>query len=95
MTLLIFLILSLATFRILRLIIEDAVLEGFREWVWKRFPPETSKLGYILTCYWCLGFWISGIVVVLYLIVPIPTLIGALILAISAAAGLIDRKLNE
>jgi len=90
-----FIILALAVYRLAHLFIEDYLLEPFREWVWNRYPPESSKLGYILTCYWCLGLWFSLFVVVLYLVLPVPTLIGATILAISAVVGLIDHWKNN
>jgi len=87
-------LLPIAVFRLCRLIIEDRLTEGFRELIWKKWPPETTLIGYFLTCYWCLSLWFALIMVVLYLLWPIPTLIVAAILAISAIASLIDHKLN-
>ena len=84
-------ILAFAIYRIAHFIIEDFLFEPVREWVWSRFPPETTKTGYLFTCYWCLGFWISLFVIGLYLILPVPTLIGAAVLALSAVVGLIDH----
>lgn len=87
-------LLPIAIFRLCRLVIEDRLLETPREAVWKRFPPESSYLGYLITCYWCLSLWFAAIMVVLVLFFPIPTLIVAGILAFSAIASLMDQKLN-
>ena len=44
---------ALATYRLTRLITTDTITEPLREMWWRRFPPETSKLGYIPTCDHC------------------------------------------
>lgn len=53
---------ALATKRTTRLIVDDAVLEDLRKQVWKRFPPEDSLLGYLITCHACSSVWAAGIV---------------------------------
>jgi Protein of unknown function (DUF1360) len=85
-----FIILALAAYRITHFFIEDYLFNTPREAIFRRFPPETHKLGYLFTCPWCFGFYVSIFMVVCYLIVPIPTLVGASILAISAIVGLLD-----
>ena len=89
------LILALAVFRICRLLIEDEILSGPRDRFWARFPPESTKIGYLLTCYWCLSIWVAIPVVALYLFVPWLAIPVAAVFALSAVAALVDRKLNN
>jgi|APGre2960657373_1045057.scaffolds.fasta_scaffold16748_4 hypothetical protein len=90
-----FIILALAVYRASRLIIEDTVLDSFRNWVWSRFTPDRGGIGYLLTCYWCVSFWISSLVIVSYIIVPIPTIAVCAVFALSAGAGIITAWLDK
>ena len=92
LTLLHVFLLALGTHRLARLIIEDAILETPREALFKRFPPETTRIGYLLTCYWCLSIWIALIFVLCYILVPTATLVAALILTISSVTGLLSER---
>ncbi len=83
-----FVILALAAFRLTHLITTDAIADGFRTKVWKKFPPST-KIGYLITCNWCTGFWVSVFLIISYLVLPVATLVVSLILAIAASVGLI------
>jgi hypothetical protein len=87
-------ILALAVYRITRLIIEDAVTERLREAVWSRFDASRG-IGYLITCYWCTGFWVASLLVLLFIIVPVPTMAASLILALSALAGIIAARLDR
>ena len=58
---------ALATFRIARLITEDSIFDDVREWVWKKHPPESTKVGYFLTCPHCVSVWAAGVVAVSHL----------------------------
>jgi hypothetical protein len=82
-------LLGLATYRLTRLFTRDEILSGFRDWFWEKYPPETKKLGYVLTCEWCLSIWVASLLQLSRIIIPIPTNIVALILAMSAIAGLL------
>jgi Protein of unknown function (DUF1360) len=93
-TLVTFAILALAAFRLTHLVTTDAIADGFRTWVWKKFPPMT-KIGYLITCNWCTGFWVSIFLVVFYLVLPVATLVVSLILAISASVGLISAWIER
>ena len=88
------LILILAAFRLTHLITTDAIADGFRTSVWKKFPPAT-KIGYLITCNWCTGFWVSIFLVIFYLILPLATLVVSLVLAISASIGLISAWIER
>lgn len=83
-----FLIYGLAVYRITRLFTRDTILSGFRDWWWKRFPPEKSKLGYLLTCEWCFSFWTASVVYISAMIIPELVLVYS-VFALSAIAGLL------
>ena len=85
-------IFGLAGYRITRLLLWDHVLDGFRAWVWRRRPPERGGIGYLLTCPWCTGFWVSSLLVIAYIIVPGPTMVVAVVFAISAVIGLLAAR---
>lgn len=87
-------VLALAAYRLTRFLVEDHLFNGLREWVWKRWNPGT-KLGYLFTCYWCMGFWMSSFVVVGYILVPSVMFIVALVLALSAAVGIISKIVDR
>lgn len=89
-----FLILSLATFRLARLLTTDVIFEDFREWIWRKKPPHT-KFGYLFTCNWCMSIWTASLIVICYTIVPIATLAVCSVLALSAVAGLITTRLDN
>lgn len=89
-----FVVLSLATFRLARLLVVDHIFEWLRELVWKRFPPSTY-FGYFFTCVWCTSIWTASLVVICYTIVPTATVVVALIFALSAVAGLVSTRLDN
>lgn len=88
-----FILLSLATYRLTRLVLLDEIAEPLRERIWKRFPPHT-KFGYLFTCFWCFGFWASILVVVLYLLVPPIAYVVSLVLSISAVVGIVSSRMD-
>ncbi|MDQ6422900.1 DUF1360 domain-containing protein [Paenibacillus sp. LHD-117] len=53
-----------------------------------------SWIGYLLSCYWCSGIWVSLLVVALYWLVPqsYPLLVA---LAVAGAAALIESKVSS
>ena len=87
MTLLEFVILALATYRITRLITTDALFEPVRERIWKRFSLST-RIGYLVTCNWCMSFWVGSFVVLSAMIVTELVIVYA-VFAVSAVAGLL------
>lgn len=65
---LVFLLLVFAVYRITRLLTLDTLLDRPRAAWWRRFPPEPPKphpLGYIFTCPFCAGAYVTGAVVVI------------------------------
>lgn len=82
-------LLGLATYRLTRLITRDEIFSNFRDWVWEKRPPDSSKLGYLLTCEWCMSIWVASLLQISRMIIPIPTNIVVTVLALSAIAGLL------
>lgn len=89
-----YLILALASYRATRLITTDEITEPIRNWIWKKWPPSTM-FGYLFTCNWCTGFWISTMLVVGALLVPTAAYVVSLVLSISAIVGLISAHLDR
>lgn len=88
-----FLVLALACHRATRLVTTDAIFNGLRERFWRRFPPESTRLGYLSTCDWCTSVWVGSALTISYTIFPTATLIASLPLALSAVAGNLAARL--
>ena len=88
-TLLQFVILGLATYRITRLFTRDTITSALRNVFWKKFPPESTYIGYLSTCEWCFSFWIAAGITGAFILAPSVTSIIAIIYAVSAVAGLL------
>lgn len=58
--LLAFVVLVLASARATRVIVYDEIAQPLRAWVLTKYPLP-SKPGKLVTCYWCAGFWVSGL----------------------------------
>lgn len=84
-----FVVFALAAFRLTRIITTDTVADNFRQWVWSKYDPST-KIGYLITCNWCTGFWVSLLVVAGASVLPQLTFVVSLVLAISALVGLLS-----
>ena len=98
-------LLALAVFRIYRLIAEDTILDGPRrkilrlgnEWMKEGDKvPETFRAHWsaFITCPWCLGFWLSLLAWVAWLIFPTETVFLAVPWALSAAVALVAKNLD-
>lgn len=88
-----FMLLALATHRVTRLITTDTIFSGLREKIWNKWPP-TTKFGYFFTCNWCAGLWVSAVAITCYMLVPYPTYVVSLVLAVSSVVGIISNKLD-
>jgi len=83
---------TLATYRLTKLIRDDKITEDFRDWVWKNHPPESTKVGYLLTCPWCLSFYFGAGVSLSRMIAPRTTEVVLEALAFSALTGMIVER---
>lgn len=107
-----FVLLALIAYRTWRLIAEDDILERPRYWLvrlprgWEEgdaIPKEyREKLALFITCPWCAGAWVSGVIYLAYLATlgewpdsseEVATGIGVWF-AISASVGLIRSTLD-
>ena len=92
LTLTTILLLALAIFRITRLIAYDTITEGLRSRFFEEMEEDsetylipTGFVGKLISCHWCVGFWVSVIVYLGYVLIPI---IANHIIIIFALAGL-------
>lgn len=77
----------IAVYRITKLIIDDEILHEFREKVWEKYPPESTKIGYLITCPWCTSIWAGIVIFTLRKIDPNFTDYLSSILTASAVTG--------
>lgn len=86
------LIMALAVTRLTLLVTTDAITAPVRERIWRRYPPERSRYGYLITCNWCTSIYTATAIVSMYRITEGPTLFVSAILALSTVAGLIANR---
>ncbi len=58
--------------------------KGLRSWV-----------GELLSCYWCTGMWCTAALLVIYILFPLVSMWLNLLLAIAAAAGIIEAVVSK
>jgi hypothetical protein len=83
-------ILGAGTYRISKLFIEDVIFEKIREKIFTKFSPETTKIGYLFTCYWCMSIWIGTLITLGYILSSTIIVLVCLPFALSAIAGLLS-----
>lgn len=84
-------ILTLAVFRITRVITTDGIFSKIREKIWDKSPAYKGGIGYLITCDWCTSIWVSSLVLSVYKIAPTPAITVWGVFALSGAAGLLSR----
>lgn len=90
-----FIISALATYRLTRLVTTDEIAAPIRDRIWEDYPPETSRLGYVLTCNWCSSVYAASALQISRMIAPRTTTAVETILALSAVAGLVAAHMDE
>ena len=100
-----FILMTLATWRLTRLMIYDTVTKFVREQFWdvvkvgKSYALEKPPTGPrrtiadLLSCPWCFGVWAAAIVIFFYLITPY-AVYPILLLAVSAVASFLQILSN-
>ncbi|MFS0655759.1 DUF1360 domain-containing protein [Bacillus sp. 179-C3.3 HS] len=58
--------------------------KGFRSWI-----------GELLSCYWCTGIWCTAALLVIYILFPVVSMWLNLLLAIAAAAGMMEAVVSR
>lgn len=89
-----FLILALASYGLTHIITTSVIADGVRQKVWKKFPTDT-KIGFLITCNWCTGFWVGLLLVAGLSILPQITFVLSLVLAIYAVIGIISAWIER
>jgi len=89
-----FLILAFGAYGGTHIITTSVIADGFRNKIWAKWPP-TTKLGYLITCNWCTGFWVAGALVSGASILPQLTFVVSLVLALYALIGLISAWIER
>jgi hypothetical protein len=84
---------ALAVYRITRLVIQDEIAADLRDRVFERYNPAESKLGFFLTCPWCVSVWAGLGVVAARRFAPKLWDDLSTALAVSAVTGLIEERL--
>jgi hypothetical protein len=92
---LVLIITALAAYRLTRFIVQDELISSLRNRLWKKFPPETNKFGYLFTCVWCMSIWTASLLVLSSIIMPTITFYACLVLALSAIVGLLTAYENR
>lgn len=84
---------ALATYRIAKLIVDDKVLEGPREWMFAKFgDPSVSKVSYLISCYWCVSIYAGLAVSLGDTVFPRTTRVLTRALAFSAITGMLAER---
>lgn len=91
------LILVCGVWRAARLIVDDQwpVWYSLRARLLRRWPPGPGRATELLICPWCCSVWLAGGEVTLWWFFPGATLLGCLILSISALAALATAWTTE
>lgn len=90
-------VLALATFRITRLIGWDDLTAPFRGWVvgWSENGDHERQWAFaLLSCPWCVGWWVSLLAALGWYASPHWAILVALPFALSAVVGLCARWLD-
>jgi hypothetical protein len=83
---------ALAVFRLTKLVVDDEIFADVRDKLLDRFPPESTKLGYLITCPWCVSIYLGGAAVAARALLPRQWDLLARALSYSALTGLVAEK---
>lgn len=83
---------ALATYRLTRLIVEDEITSPLRETIWDTYDPGETKIGYLITCPWCVSMWVGASVVAARRFAPSAWNAAAETLAFSTIAGILAQR---
>lgn len=91
-----FVVICLAAYRVTRLVTTDDIALRPRLWLTEKLEATRfSSYTKGITCPWCVGFWISLVIVLvsnIYVRIPYPALyVGA----VSTVVGLIGGKIDD
>lgn len=82
-----------AAVRLVMLAYADRITDGPRRRLFDRYPPESTYIGYLFTCPWCVGVWIGGAVAAAWLLwssFVVVCAVGSVMWLASLGAALVD-----
>lgn len=79
---------ALAVYRLTKLVNDDEITADIRDKLLERFHPEDTKIGYLITCPWCVSIYMGAAVALAREVAPRPWRVASRALAFSAVAGL-------
>lgn len=90
-----FALLTLAAFRVWKLIGDDAILDRPRDAALERLGDLGDKALYLITCPWCAGTYVTAAWWGAWLIWPHGTLVAAGFVALCAAVGYLGVAIDR
>ena len=88
-----FILIILATFRLIRLFVYDKITQFIRDWFIPISHGPRRTIGALLSCPWCTGVWIAPFVIFFYYSTPLAWFV-ILVLAIAGVASFIQVLAN-
>ena len=88
-----FFVISLATFRLIRLFTYEKIMNFIRNFLAMRKSKFMLTINELLICPWCTGIWMALLVIALYFLIPLGKIL-VFILAIAGAGSLIQVFAN-
>jgi len=82
----------LAVYRLTKLVIDDEIFADIRDRFFDRYPPDSTKLGFLASCPWCVSVYLGLMAAVASEFAPRPWRVASRALAASALTGLISEK---
>jgi hypothetical protein len=99
-TLMDFIILTLASFRLTRLFVYDRIFQSLRNPFFDEFEEDGETylqpngfIGELLSCHWCTGFWCAVVVCIPYFLFGMGLI--TLIFAVAGLASLIQWAIDH
>jgi hypothetical protein len=84
---------ALAVFRLTKLVNDDEIFADVRDKLLDRFHPEDTKIGYLITCPWCVSIYAGAAAALARELAPRQWDVVARMLAFSAATGMVAEKI--
>ena len=83
---------AIAVHRITRLVVEDEITSDLRGKWFEKYDPQETKLGYLVSCPWCVSIWAGAFAVAARRVAPEAWSPLAHTLAFSAVAGALHNR---
>jgi hypothetical protein len=84
---------ALAVHRLTKFVIDDEIFADLREKITDRYPPESTKIGYLVGCPWCVSVYMGTAAVVARALFPKQWTMLSRALAFSSVTGMVYESL--